>query len=538
MKKSILALSAAAVVGGLGFAGSAQALGYIGAGVAIGNSDATNAQAADFAPGGVGHFLFVPYYSTQGTNATLLNITNTDMQHGKVVKVRFRGAANSDDILDFTLFLSPGDVWAGMIAKDPATNLSQLSSDDKSCSIPAFKGTGGENPTFRTDRLPAYMSDADQAAQTREGYIEILNMADIWADTTAGSLYTNTKHVNGVAPCNYNATVFQNLLDGSWWTQADAQKSPNDLAGATGKLMASWAIVNQDTWGTWSGTATAIAALDAPAPAGKPGVGAIMFTPQIEVPLPGGVTDAQMYTADPLLRAGLVNPLWFDLPDMSTPIVPQTDIGGPLRQAAVLSTQMGHIEVTNEYALTNNGVPMDTDWVISQPTRRYFAAVQYGSSASAAKLWWNPDIDAMTAGVFSSTGIAPISPWTSAGGNLNRYSLLSLTNGVACMPVGFSSASREEQFSAAVGQWSPGQSRPTCGEVITLSFSQAGAKSPLTASLTNTSVTPAGKEGWGTVTLGGTTARALPVVGFSATSALNGAKNGNLAMTLPHRWYK
>jgi len=214
MKKSILALSAAAAIGGLGFAGSAQALGYIGVadGLAASGTNATDATGLQFAPGGMGHFLFVPYFSAQGSNATLLNITNTDLHHGKAVKVRFRGAANSDDILDFTLFLSPGDVWAGSISKG-SDGFSVLASSDKSCSIPAFPGTGGENPSFRTERLPSYLSGDALAAQTREGYIEILNMADIWADTTAGSLYTNIKHVNGVAPCNYNAAVFQQLLD-------------------------------------------------------------------------------------------------------------------------------------------------------------------------------------------------------------------------------------------------------------------------------------------------------------------------------------
>jgi len=532
MKKSILALSAAAVVGGLGFAGSAQALGYIGPGLAVGNSNATNAVGAEFAPGGVGHFLFVPYFSAQGNNATLLNITNTDMQHGKVVKVRFRGAANSDDILDFTLFMSPGDMWTGMVYKDPASGYSKLESKDKSCSIPAFSGTGGQDPTFRDDRLPAYLSGEALAAQTREGYIEILNMADIWADPAAGSLYTNTKHVNGVAPCNYNATVFQNMLDGTWWDTtakiAALQATPNDLAGASGMLMASWAIVNQDTFATWSGSATAVAAVDALTPPNNYAIGNIMMTPQIEVPLPGGVGDAKKFTADPLLRGGWVSPLWFDLPDMSTPIGNPAAGGNPLLQAASLSTQIGHVQVTNEYFLTEAGTVMNTDWVISQPTRRYFAAVQYGASANAAKLWWNPDID-------SAQTITSEPTLTKPATADNRYNLLNLSGDKACMAVGFSSASREEQFSAAVGQWSPGQSKPTCGEVLTLSFSST---SPLGATLTNTVVTPASTVGgWGTITVGGNAARPLPVVGFSATLSVNGKTTGNLGTTLPHRWW-
>jgi len=72
MKKSILASSIAAAVFGLGAVTGAQAAGDI---------------------------LLVPYFSAQGANATLLSIVNTDTVNGKAVKVRFRGAANSDDLL-------------------------------------------------------------------------------------------------------------------------------------------------------------------------------------------------------------------------------------------------------------------------------------------------------------------------------------------------------------------------------------------------------------------------------------------------------
>ena len=70
---------------------------------------------------GVGHMLIVPYYTAQAGNATLLNIVNTDKVNGKAVKVRFRGASNADDVFNFTLFLSPGDVWAAEISQNPAT---------------------------------------------------------------------------------------------------------------------------------------------------------------------------------------------------------------------------------------------------------------------------------------------------------------------------------------------------------------------------------------------------------------------------------
>jgi len=106
MRKNILSLSIAAMIGGIGFAGVASA-GVLTTGA--------TADGLSVSAGGTGHILVVPYYTVQNGNATLLNLVNTDTSNGKEVKVRFRGASNSDDVLDFTLYLSPGDVWAAKV---------------------------------------------------------------------------------------------------------------------------------------------------------------------------------------------------------------------------------------------------------------------------------------------------------------------------------------------------------------------------------------------------------------------------------------
>src|SRR5664279_1632761 len=115
MRKNLIALSVAAFVGGLGMAGSATAAvlrdltaGYV-----------TDATSEVIRQSGTGHQLIVPYFNTQVGNATLINIVNTDQTNGKAVKVRFRGASNSDDVFDFQLFLSAGDVWTANISKGP-----------------------------------------------------------------------------------------------------------------------------------------------------------------------------------------------------------------------------------------------------------------------------------------------------------------------------------------------------------------------------------------------------------------------------------
>lgn len=109
MRKNVLSLSIAAMIGGLGFAGAASA------GVAYETNGATgttaflaqtgigaaaNATVLEVNAKGVGHNLLTPYFSVQNGNGTLLSIVNTDTNNGKAVKVRFRGASNSDDVFD------------------------------------------------------------------------------------------------------------------------------------------------------------------------------------------------------------------------------------------------------------------------------------------------------------------------------------------------------------------------------------------------------------------------------------------------------
>ena len=203
MKKSTLALSIAAAIGGLGMAGNALA-------VTDFNTVATGADATGILvrnDGGIGHQLVFPYFTAQGANATLLSITNTDTTNGKLVKVRFRGAANSDDLYDFQVALSPGDMWTAAVTRDATSGAASLSTTDKSCTLPA-----SVNGTFNLQRV-----DGNAAAQTLEGYVEVINMANIppvgtqtatgtltaaqdLANVKAPALLTAIKHARGFAP--------------------------------------------------------------------------------------------------------------------------------------------------------------------------------------------------------------------------------------------------------------------------------------------------------------------------------------------------
>ena len=211
MKKNVLALSVAALVAG--FAGGAHA---------VTNSAGATATDLQFGNTGTGHMLVVPYFSTQDGNSTLLSIINTDETKGKAVKVRFRGAANSDDIYDFQVFLSPGDVWTANVSAG-ADGKSFLTTADASCTKPA-KTTLNSTPFVTTRLNPAATAEV-KANNTREGYIEIFNMADIVKPAAgATNLYTSIKHKNGVAPCaNIAADAVAGTTASAAWTAINAE---------------------------------------------------------------------------------------------------------------------------------------------------------------------------------------------------------------------------------------------------------------------------------------------------------------------------
>jgi len=353
MKKRIIALSVAAAVGGFAGAASAQSASQLQGHINEGPADELQ-----FSDRGIGHILYVPYFSTQEGNVTAISIVNTDRVYGKVLKVRFRGASNSDDLYDFQVFLSPGDVWTAGIAQQ-ADGRSRLDTSDKSCTLPS-----NVNGAFITSRV----SSAGGVAETREGYVEILTMADIvppseWDTSEQEDLYVATKHEDGEAPCT---TSVLNAL--TYETASDYMTFP------TTGIMANWSIINVNRIVAYSGDA---AAIEARASNGGPGFGNLVYWDQRSVPLQPSQANAN--TADPLLRGAspAIVGARYDLPDLSTPYLPTQPLC-PFCQARALSDSIAAQEIAAEY-YNEASLGAQTDIVISFPTRRYFAAVKYGT---------------------------------------------------------------------------------------------------------------------------------------------------------------
>lgn len=510
MKKKVLALSIAAMIGGVAHAGVSFP----------GTAVATTATTLAVSPDGIGHILMVPYFSTNNGNATLLSVVNTDTTNGKAVKVRFRSAANSDDIFDFQVFMSPGDVWTANVSQG-ADGKSVLNTSDKSCTLPF-----SVNQSFITDRLPAAADTATKAAWTREGYVEIFNMADIVDTADTNDLFTRVKHVAGVAPCLGAASaslITQLQSDPADVTAAEAGLL-NFRAPSTG-LTGGWTIINvQGASVAWSGNMTAIEARVTAA--GAAGTGRIVFSPQMAT----AAANIDQLTSDPLLRTvnvtggtgtyPVLTAAMFDLPDLSTPYtgtvaLTATGPGSPIAQANQVSAALTVKSVMNEY-LTDTAITAATDWTFSMPTRRYGVAVNYAQTTPADKRVY-------------TTGN---SYFTSAN--------TTFASNLVCVAAGsLTSRDREEQFPQAGFVISPGT--PTalefCGEVSVLSFNSTNV---LGATLATKNIDATYRDGWLSVAtpgLGGTAG--LPILGAAFTKATGPAvanKSTTFGLTNGHRF--
>lgn len=585
MKKNVLALSIAAMIGGLGFAGAASADVIVGTGVAAGagsvnvqqgllidavtpanstmSGQALGANLA-LSEGGVGNMLLVPYYSAQNGNMTVLHVVNTDTLNGKAVKVRFRGAANSDDVMDFQVFMSPGDVWTAAVTAG-ADGVAQIQSADNTCTVPAL---GNNTPqAFATNRLDPNKSDAEKANGTREGYVEIFNMADIPSDklytvgTTANTnsaLYTAIKHVNAVAPCSVAGSPAEATLFGVALTNytAEADAANAGFNTPTGGLMGDWYIINVPETTTFSGASTAVVA---------DGRGNFVHFPQIDTGVAAAAIDA--FTADPLLRTdalktdgtafGATPALaagYYDLPDMSTPYL-AADIGNPKAQAVKLTSALAVTSVTNQYA-NDESITAKTDWVFSMPTRRYSVAANYAAISGTT-----PANDSNTSYRLFSDLIVGITP--DAAATLQDEWFFAANTPVSTDGKGNICVKADAQKFWDREETTPGASTPgpvfsprtpgvaavvsLCGEASVLAFKDLG-NSVLASSVARSTITSGTyTNGWGVVTTandigapGAGVVEGLPLMGASFIKLTNpqvaAGLSGTYGITWPHRF--
>jgi hypothetical protein len=181
-------------------------------------------------PSGLGDALYYGYYNVRG-NLNLFNIVNTDTVNGQKVRVVFRAGKDSQEVLDFAVCLSRGDVWTAYILDD-GTHGRIFSADFNTVTAPAIPLAGQQF------KVPSGLTADD----TREGYFETIGFSRI-----AGydSNVTNPVIANELECANW---------DGGTTPPDPAEDVPNVLMGNN-------TIFELATLATYSYNATAIADL-------------------------------------------------------------------------------------------------------------------------------------------------------------------------------------------------------------------------------------------------------------------------------------
>ena len=370
---------------------TAVVAGLAGAAGLVNVSNAVNVN-----PDGLGQVLIYPYYTVNGGNSTLISVVNTT-NDVKAVKVRFLENLNSQEVLDFNLYLSPFDVWTGG-AYDIGTEGGVMITRDKSCTVPYFyqqfadagmdatnltnADSGGNYQGFfknfqyaaLVNGVPGHNADGGPSdlARTREGHLEMIEMGrvvddgDILTDAplpTEGSTsavddapnpapYTGSRlanaatHVNGVPrDCQALLDAFRVVdgVQGQW--QVDVN---SDVDTPNGGLFGGAEIVNAQEGTNMSYNADALEGFFQTA-----GLDLHSFTGDI---LPN------LTQADPastvVFDNGTLITLEFGLDE---------NLNGHTGLDAVSAAFM-HNQIYNEY-VTTPGAGAASEWVITFPTK-------------------------------------------------------------------------------------------------------------------------------------------------------------------------
>lgn len=214
-------------------------------------ASAGTASAVHLSETGLGQVALFPYYSVRSVDGnafnTYLHLVNTT-DSPKAVKVRFREAKNSREVLDFNLYLSARDVWVGSV--EPTADGAKIVAYDNSCTAPAIPAAGEAFRNYRYTNT-ALGNQADGAGtsldRTREGYIEVIEMGvprhRLLKDGTTFFDDAITHGATGV-PANCAEVI-------NSWKGTDNQGTgsffagiTDELAPATGGLTGSSVLIN------------------------------------------------------------------------------------------------------------------------------------------------------------------------------------------------------------------------------------------------------------------------------------------------------
>lgn len=476
--------------------------------VTVGMSGAglsTQVKAVQLADDGLGDVLLFPYYTTLNGMKTFIHVLNTSNK-AVVFKIRMRDAKNSRDCRDFNVVLSPEDVWTASI-EEGANGLPRIWTADNSCTSPQLPLTdrGGRYIDFTSadyDGRTANGQDSNDTSidRCREGYIELIEMGA----STGGTYYTASLHGASGVP-NDCPTIAADLANRNTIAAVSAEfREPENV------LKGNFSLIRATTGQGFGGMPTTLANF---------------FTPIVQN---GFGVDG--FSDDDLISvAGDNKPA---LSDVNFPVSIVDDIHGTagvfIRQwngIDAVSAVLMRSSVINEWS-TNAAFGVNTDWVITFPTKRYYA---------------DPAISGIVQDPFAE--------------------LFNAQNDArSCIDVGITLWSREERTKTARDGFSPAEVRDgsqLCFEANVVTFNRGiTGQSVLNSQYPqNIEIDDLGNNGWARIDLtasasaqrgissivGGAIVspnifRGLPVIGFSVFNRSLAATSANYGSLFDHAY--
>ncbi len=129
---------------------------------------------------GEGQVILFPYYTVNNGHSTLLQISN-GRDEPKAVRFRVVEGSNGRRALDFNIYLRPQETFTTAIVEGP-DGLPRLSSGSEACTVPQIPSEGVQlRPFAYTGVGPNAGSDggSESIARTREGHVEVIEMGEV-----------------------------------------------------------------------------------------------------------------------------------------------------------------------------------------------------------------------------------------------------------------------------------------------------------------------------------------------------------------------
>lgn len=130
----------------------------------------SSAMAVEVSDGGKGDVLIAPMFMTGGGWTSELKVINTNTTDSAVAKVVFHAPTNSAELLDFLIYLTPGDVWVGTVAQAADGTVSVTSTDDSSIRVADAAGCPSATGAGATTSAPFA---ANFSVNFTSGYVNV-----------------------------------------------------------------------------------------------------------------------------------------------------------------------------------------------------------------------------------------------------------------------------------------------------------------------------------------------------------------------------